>query len=621
MTQRLTLLFLLTIASTLPAAAQQTLTVSVRDMSGKICTSCNENEALVEVISELKLGFESSWDSVVNVVSEREEYGFFYYNLKFTVDRYSAKNRKLIIKAYRYLPYEERIELSPKLVAGLYVKGSDEATPPQQPPVKEDTTVQTPAAPARTQTQITPPVGTETPSTAQTQTQTKPPKETQPPTKSTATTQKPAATLPKQTANNAAKTALSMDMVYVQGGSFTMGCTTDRCSNNEKPAHTVTLNGYYIGKYEVTQQQWIEVMGNNPSFFKGDSLPVESVSYADIQKFIKLLNRKTGEKYRLPTEAEWEFAARGGNASRNGRYSGCDGDEQLDKFAWYHANSDMKTQNVGRLQSNELGIYDMSGNVSEICEDRLNDYKDVAQSNPVQKSGKERVHRGGAWSQISDRQQVFARSGIDGVNNSSSIGFRLAHDATARFALNHPRTAAATAATALAANIDADTVTPAPAAAQNAALKEQKAKTIPTQLTTAQIKTRIADNPKAMELFQQGIANKRNGNVLIACGILTPAIGAGVGYLVRTSTTELVGYDVVEREYNKMKTFAAVGTAVGAGLVVWGFVLKSHGKADVNKALDVFNEANHTSFKPSRQPSPALHFHLAPTLAAISYNF
>ena len=152
----------------------------------------------------------------------------------------------------------------------------------------------------------------------------------------------------------------AIEMVFVQGGTFMMGATPEQggdCHDDEKPAHQVTLSEYSIGKYEVTQGQWKEVMSDNPSYFKGDdNLPVENVSWGDVQEFIRKLNKKTGESYRLPTEAEWEYAARGGSQSREYKYSGSN---NVNDVAWYWDNSEGKTHPVGTKEANELGIYDM----------------------------------------------------------------------------------------------------------------------------------------------------------------------------------------------------------------------------------------------------------------------
>jgi formylglycine-generating enzyme required for sulfatase activity len=180
-----------------------------------------------------------------------------------------------------------------------------------------------------------------------------------------------------------AQTIPDIEMVFVKGGTFTMGCTAeqgDDCFDNEEPAHKVTLSDFYIGKYEVTQAQWKAVTGNNPSKFNGcDNCPVEGVSWNDIQEFIKKLNAKTGLNYRLPTEAEWEYAARGGAQSRGYKYSGSN---SVDEVAWYYGNSGNETHPAGTKKANELGIYDMSGNVYEWCNDWYGAYNSEAQTNP-----------------------------------------------------------------------------------------------------------------------------------------------------------------------------------------------------------------------------------------------
>ena len=194
------------------------------------------------------------------------------------------------------------------------------------------------------------------------------------------------------------KDGINIDMVRVEAGTFTMGATPEMKNpdNDEKPTHRVTLtNDYYIGKYEVTQALWQMVMGNNPSEFKGDNLPVETVSWYDCQEFISKLNRITGKMFRLPTEAEWEYAARGGNKSRGYQYSGSN---NLSDVAWYGNNSGDETHAVGTKQPNELGIYDMSGNVDEWCQDWKGAYSSSSQVNPTgANSGSSRVIRGGSW--------------------------------------------------------------------------------------------------------------------------------------------------------------------------------------------------------------------------------
>ena len=188
------------------------------------------------------------------------------------------------------------------------------------------------------------------------------------------------------------------NMVYVSGGTFTMGATSEQGSDaddDEKPTHSVTLSSYYICKYEVTQALWRAVMGSNPSNFKGDNLPVECVSWNDCQTFINRLNSYTDHNFRLPTEAEWEFAARGGNYSRHYKYSGSN---HIGDVAWYDTtNSGNRTHPVGTKQPNELGLYDMSGNVWEWCSDWHGSYSSYSQSNPTgPNSGAGRVKRGGS---------------------------------------------------------------------------------------------------------------------------------------------------------------------------------------------------------------------------------
>ena len=194
------------------------------------------------------------------------------------------------------------------------------------------------------------------------------------------------------------KNGINIEMVKVEAGSFNMGATPEMENpwEDEKPVHRVTLtNDYYIGKYEVTQALWQAVMGKNPSWFKGNDLPVELVSWNDCQDFISKLNAMTGKRFRLPTEAEWEYAARGGKKSRGYQYSGSN---TLGDVAWYSDNSGSKTRAVGTKQPNELGIYDMAGNVDEWCQDWYVSYSSSPQTNPTgAASGSVRVSRGGSW--------------------------------------------------------------------------------------------------------------------------------------------------------------------------------------------------------------------------------
>ena len=193
------------------------------------------------------------------------------------------------------------------------------------------------------------------------------------------------------------KNGITIDMVKVEAGTFMMGATSEMQNPypNEKPVHQVTLtNDYYMGKYEVTQALWQTVMGRNPSDGKGGNLPVKQVSWKNCQKFISKLNSMTGRKFRLPTEAEWEYAARGGKRSRGYQYSGS---STISDVAWYDGNSGNKTHPVGTKQANELGIYDMSGNVWEWCQDWYGSYVSSPQTNPLDaNSGSSHVYRGGS---------------------------------------------------------------------------------------------------------------------------------------------------------------------------------------------------------------------------------
>ena len=218
---------------------------------------------------------------------------------------------------------------------------------------------------------------------------------------------------------------VSYRMKYVSGGTFTMGATSEMTDPSpfEKPTHQVTLSSYYIGETEVTQALWEAVMGSNPSRFKGDNLPVEKVSWHDCQTFISRLNSLTGKRFRLPTEAEWEFAARGGNQSRHTQYSGS---SRIDDVAWYEDNSGYKTHPVKTKQPNELGIYDMAGNVQEWCQDWHGFYSNYAQTNPTgASSGSGRVFRGGRFSSIPRGCRSSFRVGERPGYSDNFLGLRL----------------------------------------------------------------------------------------------------------------------------------------------------------------------------------------------------
>ena len=221
---------------------------------------------------------------------------------------------------------------------------------------------------------------------------------------------------------------VSFTMIEIEGGTFMMGATSEQGSSagsNEKPVHRVTLSNYSIGETEVTQALWQVVMDENPSHFTGDlQRPVEQVSWNDCQTFIKKLNELTGENFRLPTEAEWEYAARGGKESKSNKYSGSN---TIGDVAWSDSNSSSKTYPVKTKQSNELGIYDMSGNVWEWCSDWYGDYSFSAQTNPSgPSSGSFRVFRGGSWCSVAEYCRVTCRDCHSPDRRDNNIGFRLA---------------------------------------------------------------------------------------------------------------------------------------------------------------------------------------------------
>ena len=217
-------------------------------------------------------------------------------------------------------------------------------------------------------------------------------------------------------------------MIAVEGGTFTMGATSEQQNpgSDEKPTHTVTLSDYYIGETEVTQELWAAVMGSNPSNFTGNmQRPVEKVSWEDCQTFIRKLNQLTGANFRLPTEAEWEFAARGGRSSRGYQYSGSN---NLGDVAWYWNNASETTHPVKTKSPNELGIYDMSGNVWEWCQDWKGSYSSSSQTNPKGPStGSDRVNRGGSWFRHARYCRSASRSNSAPGNRGNGLGLRLAY--------------------------------------------------------------------------------------------------------------------------------------------------------------------------------------------------
>jgi formylglycine-generating enzyme required for sulfatase activity len=224
---------------------------------------------------------------------------------------------------------------------------------------------------------------------------------------------------------------VTFKMIYVEGGTSQMRSDDNDAYDNEKSVQSVKLSSYHIGETPVTQALWKAVMTNNPSKFKGDNLPVETVSWNDCQEFIKKLNWLTGKKFRLPTEAEWEYAARGGKYHSPCKYAGSN---NIDEVAWYgkidgefRGNSGGKTHSVKAKKSNALNIYDMSGNVWEWCQDRYGKYSGSAQTNPKGPSGGLcRVLRGGSWRSYAKYCRVSRRLDSAPVARFDNYGFRLA---------------------------------------------------------------------------------------------------------------------------------------------------------------------------------------------------
>ena len=225
---------------------------------------------------------------------------------------------------------------------------------------------------------------------------------------------------------------VTFKMVYVEGGTFTMGCTSEQdgdCDSDETPVHSVTLSDYYIGETEVTQELWKAVMETNPSSFTGDSLPVETVSWDDCQQFIQKLNAQVegqlpaGFHFALPTEAQWEYAARGGRNSKSYKYSGSN---TIGNVSWNFYSIDFATHPVKTKVANELGVYDMSGNVWEWCTDWYDSYSSSPQTNPAgPNSGSYRVRRGGSWDINARHCRVAERGNSTPDSRIINVGFRL----------------------------------------------------------------------------------------------------------------------------------------------------------------------------------------------------
>jgi len=248
---------------------------------------------------------------------------------------------------------------------------------------------------------------------------------------------KPVLNTPKQTIATAPKNFKDCDecpeMVLIKAGKFLMGSKADPFSKHppekyEMPQHEVSIKSFSLGKLEVTQEQWYVVMGTLPSKFKGRTLPVEQVSWNDVQEFLKKLSDKTGKNYRLPSEAEWEYAARGGSQTA---FSFGDDEKQLNLYAWYYKNSGIQSHPVGEKLPNAFGLHDMHGNISEFVQDCWNDNYVGApiDGNAWKVEGcSHRVHRGGDWWRSEYGVRAADRSLIYSADSVSLVGFRVARD-------------------------------------------------------------------------------------------------------------------------------------------------------------------------------------------------
>lgn len=223
---------------------------------------------------------------------------------------------------------------------------------------------------------------------------------------------------------------IALHMVKVEGGNYTMGCpdpTGTSCYYWEKPAHNVSITTFYMAKYPVTQKEWRILVGNRPWFSKNcDECPVENVSWYDAQIFINTLNQLSGKNYRLPTEAEWEYAAAGGNRNEGYKYAGND---HIDAVAWYSGNSDKQIHVVGQKQPNQLGLFDMSGNVWQWCSDWFSDtyYNYSETDNPEgPKRDAYRVCRGGSWWSEARDCRISNRDRYPADARDDDVGFRIA---------------------------------------------------------------------------------------------------------------------------------------------------------------------------------------------------
>lgn len=229
---------------------------------------------------------------------------------------------------------------------------------------------------------------------------------------------------------------LVANMVSVSGGTFRMGAQNSdpqsdnydaEARDNENPVHEVTLSNYYIGKFEITQREWRTIMGDEldwpEQYGRGDDSPAYNVSRTEALRFVEKLSAMTRLPFRLPTEAQWEYAARGGNRSLHLRYSGSN---DVDEVAWHKENANGSLHPVGGKLPNELGLHDMSGNLWEWCSDTYGQYPSTPQTDPLADSGSLFVLRGGAWTYFPTYCRVTCRDSYSGDDASVSVGFRVA---------------------------------------------------------------------------------------------------------------------------------------------------------------------------------------------------
>lgn len=226
---------------------------------------------------------------------------------------------------------------------------------------------------------------------------------------------------------------IDQDMVFVKGGTFTMGSNSSEAPESDKPAHSVKLDSFYISKFEVTQALFESVMGSSLSYFPNPNVPVNNISWQQANYFVKQLNELTGEDYRLPTEAEWEYAAKGGQKSQNFTYSGSN---NIDDVAWYSKNSNNQAHPVGLKKPNELGLYDMTGNVGEFVIDAFdsNYYPNSPTNNPNNAEDTDiglahKSVRGASFSYNADESQNYRRDFASQSVLMSDMGLRLVKDA------------------------------------------------------------------------------------------------------------------------------------------------------------------------------------------------